>query len=70
MIGRMPREKVAYIIIKQFMQNEEPSEELQNKFLNWFASPANREEKEKAMQRCFYEILEQDFYEFSEAHRA
>lgn len=57
-IEKLPREDVAYAIMKLFMKNENPTEELRGRFLNWLLSPDNEEAKEHAMARCFFEMCE------------
>lgn len=59
-IGQMQRSKVAYIILKQFMELEDPSEELKVKFYSWLLSSEHAAAKDRAIQRCFEEMLRLD----------
>ena len=57
-VRQMPREQVAYRIIKLYMDADEVSTETKNKFGWWLSSPDNAEAKEKALERFFIEIFD------------
>ncbi len=57
-VRQMPREQVAYRIIKLYMDADNISAETRNKFWWWLSSPDNAEAKEKALEMCFAELLE------------
>ena len=57
-VRQMPREQVAYRIIKLYMDTAEISVETRNRFWQWLSSPDHAEAKEKALERCFNEILD------------
>ncbi len=56
-VRQMPREQVAYRIIKLYTQADDISAETRNRFWRWLSSPDNAEAKEKALERFFNEIL-------------
>ena len=60
LISQTPPEKVAYVIMKMFLNTKEPSEELRDTFVTWLLSPRNAQAKEVALERCFCEALESD----------
>ena len=67
LIRQSPQEKVAYVILKMFLNTEEPSERLIRQFHDWLGSPINAQAKEAAFERCFYETLESDCMTAGEA---
>ena len=56
--GQLSREEMAYMIMKLFLNNENPSTGLIQQFHDWLVSPINAQAKEIAFERCFYEALE------------
>lgn len=59
-IRQVPYEQVAHKIIKTFLSVENPGPELHGRFVGWLTDPHNGAAKEKALERCFYESLNEN----------